>query len=135
MYTELIETQALNAELVEALEMLMPQAPNDLSADSYDLAMWRNAQEVLERTKTSSAGRVATSNACPDGASKLPAEDPFTADNITIYAIDVCAFVTHEAAEVVEQTWKDSMYGVITPAEAAEKMNHQLVRLQLAFTP
>jgi len=32
-------------ELLEALQMLMPQEPND--ADSYDAAMWQNARNAI----------------------------------------------------------------------------------------
>ena len=33
-------------ELLEALQMLMPQEPNE--ADSYDAAMWRNARNAID---------------------------------------------------------------------------------------
>ena len=32
-------------ELLEALQMLMPQEPNE--ADNYDAAMWRNARNAI----------------------------------------------------------------------------------------
>jgi hypothetical protein len=32
--------------LLEALQMLMPQEPNE--ADSYDAAMWRNARNAID---------------------------------------------------------------------------------------
>ena len=34
-------------ELLEALQMLMPQEPNE--ADSYDTAMWENAKQAIEK--------------------------------------------------------------------------------------
>ena len=38
--------------LLEALEMLMPQAPNnDCECDGYDLAMWDNAAEAIKTVK------------------------------------------------------------------------------------
>jgi hypothetical protein len=38
--------------LLEALEMLMPQAPNnDCECDRYDRAMWDNAAEALSAVK------------------------------------------------------------------------------------
>ena len=33
-------------ELLEALQMLMPQEPNE--TDSYDAAMWRNARNAID---------------------------------------------------------------------------------------
>ena len=38
--------------LLEALEMLMPQAPNnDCECDGYDRAMWDNAAEAITAVK------------------------------------------------------------------------------------
>jgi len=50
--SELSRLRQEHSELLEALEMLMPQAPSRGMCDEYDRAQWDNAQALIERIKT-----------------------------------------------------------------------------------
>jgi len=50
--SELSRLRKENLELLEALEMLMPQAPSRGMCDEYDRAQWDSAQALIERIKT-----------------------------------------------------------------------------------
>lgn len=59
----------------------------------------------------------------------------WNADNITVQAIDLAAFTLKQAAKDAERTWSDSQYGLLSPSQAAVKMNEIFNRIAIISKP